>query len=208
MAESDEIFDWLNLPNGATPISLWNSLHDADVVSIRSSLLDRTVSFFCEIEHLRTFHKFSEGWQFIINLEEVQSARVVRYAVWPGDFSMPEGISRAEESRMIAEYQAKWREESLTWSDFEATVTSEAQQVFDISNATPATSAEGTVALQISGHLNHATYHVIFLRARRMTISGGDGQTFALDQFLSFGKAYWDAFSRRGKAITETGESN
>jgi hypothetical protein len=206
MSESDQIFDWLNLPDGAASVSLWNSLHDAYAVSIRSSLLARSVSLFCEIEHLRLFHNFPEGWQFILNLEEVQSARIARYAVWPGEFSIPKGTSRAEESRMIAEYQSKWREESLTWADFEAKVTSEEEQVFDISNATLAASAEGTVALQICGNLNHATYRVIFLRAQRMTISGSDGQTFAVDQFLSFGAAYWEAFSRRGKAIAETGK--
>jgi hypothetical protein len=206
MAESNGIFDWLNLPGGAAPISLWNSLHDACVVSIRSSLLDRTVSLFCEIEHLRVFHKFPEGWRFIINLNGVQSARIARYAIWPGEFSVPAGTSREDESRMIAEYQAKWREESLTWRDFEAKVTSEDEQVFDISDASLATSAEGTVALQICGHLNHATYHVVFLRAQRVTISGNDGQTFELDQFLSFGEAYWEAFSKRRKATIEAGK--
>jgi hypothetical protein len=208
MPDSDQIFDWLNLPDGVAPISLWKNLHDAYVVSIRSSLLDRTVPLFCEVEHLRVFHKFPEGWQFILNLEGVLSARIARYAVWPGEFSIPGGTSRADESRMVDEYQAKWREESLTWGDFEAKVTSADEQVFDISDATLAQSAEGIVALQICGHLNHATYHVVFLRAQRLTISGNDGQTFALDQFLSFGEAYWEAFSRRRKEIPETRASD
>lgn len=42
--------DWLNLPPGTDTIDLWDCLHDAEVVSIRSNLLDRTVTLSCEIE--------------------------------------------------------------------------------------------------------------------------------------------------------------
>jgi len=203
MSDSDQLFDWLNLPEGASPISLWDCLHDACVVSIRTNLLDRTASLFCEIEHLRLFHNLPEGWQFILNLEGVQSGRVARYAMWPGEFSIPQGTSREDESRMIAEYQAKWREESVTWGDFESKVTREDEQVFDISNAILARSAEGNVALQLCGHLNYAIYHVVFLRAHRMSISGSDGRSFGLEQFRTLGEAYWEAFGRRSKAAAE-----
>lgn len=36
----------------------------------------------CEIEHLRTFHKLDEGFQFVLHLEGVQSARLLCYAIW------------------------------------------------------------------------------------------------------------------------------
>ena len=112
-----------------------NSLHDAQVVSIRSNLLDRTMDLFCEIEHLSKFHKLDEGFQFILHLESVQSARVLRYAVWPGECSILEGLSVEEQRKVVAEYQAKWREESASWNEFESRITREDEQVFDISDA-------------------------------------------------------------------------
>jgi hypothetical protein len=194
------ILDWLNLPPGTQPTSLWNSLHDAHVVSIHSSLLERTLALSCEIQHLRCFHKLNEGFEFILKLEGVQSARVSRYAVWPGAFSVSGAVSRQEESRLIAEYQAKWREESASWADFEASVTREGEQVFDISDAAVAVFGEGALALRICGHLNYGTYHEVFLRADRLSISGNDGKEFKMEEFEKLGEAYWEAFSRRSKS--------
>jgi hypothetical protein len=114
--------------------------------------------------------------QFLLRLDGVQSARVIHYAVWPGEFSVPAGATREEEARLIAEYQSKWREESLSWSELENAVTTECQQVIDIADATLATSADNSVALGISGLLNYATYRELFLRAARLTLTRGDGQ--------------------------------
>jgi len=199
-AVSDEttgIFDWLNLPSGTTAVSLWDSLHDAEIVSIRSNLLERSMEMSCEIEHLRSFHRFDEGFQFILRLAGVQSTRVLRYAIWPGGCAIPTGLSREEENKMIADYQAKWREESASWSEFESGVTRENEQVFDISDASVVTSRSGIVALKICGHLNDATYHEVFVRFEALIILGSDGRQFELEGFQRLGEAYWEAFSRR-----------
>ena len=101
------IHDWLNLPAGVSAVSLWDSLHDACVISIRSNLLERTMDLSCEIEHLTRFHKLDEGFQFILQILGVQSARVLRYAVWPGECPVLDGLSIEEQRRLVAEYQAK-----------------------------------------------------------------------------------------------------
>jgi hypothetical protein len=119
--------------------------------------------------------------------------------VWPGEFSVPAGIAREEEARLIAEYQSKWREESLSWSELESAVTTECQQVIDIADATLATSADNSVALRISGLLNYASYRELFLRAERLTLTRGDGQDLGIARLLKMGEAYWDAFERRKK---------
>jgi|SRR5438552_1351650 len=95
------VLDWANLPQGAQTEYLDASLHDAHVVSIRSDLLKRKVSIHCDVEHLREFHRLPEGFQLILALEGVQSARVFRYSIWPGEFSVPSGASREEESRLV-----------------------------------------------------------------------------------------------------------
>ena len=195
--EQTGIIDWMNLPHGTQEISLWAGLHDAQIVSIQSNLLQRTVTLHLESDHLLEFHKLPLDMQFLLRLDGVQSARVIHYAVWPGEFSVPAGATREEEARLIAEYQSKWREESLSWSELENAVTTECQQVIDIADATLATSADNSVALRISGLLNYASYRELFFRAARLTLTRGDGQDLGIAGLLKMGEAYWDAFERQ-----------
>lgn len=191
------VHDWLNLPSGVIALSLWDSLHDAQVISIRSNVLERSMDLTCEIEHLRAFYNFSEDFRFILRLQGVQSARVLHYTIWPGDFSLPAGLSAEEQSALVAQYQAKWREESAPWKDFESRLTKEYEQVFDISDAALAPSEQGAFALKLSGHLNYTDYHEVYLRAENLEITGNNERRFAFEEFLQLGKAYWDAFNAR-----------
>jgi hypothetical protein len=194
--DETDVLDWANLPQGTRTEYLDASLHDAKVVSIRSDLLNRRVSIHCDVEHLREFHRLPEGFQLLLDLEGVQSARVFCYSIWPGEFSVPSGVSREEESRLVLEYQAKWREESLSWTEFEKAITRECEQVLDIADAALAMSTD-SVALRLRGHLNYTVYHEVFLRAEKLTISGSNGRTFGPKEFQEFGEAFWEAFSRR-----------
>lgn len=153
-----------------------------------------------EIAHLSKFHKFDKGHQFIFHLDGVQSARVIRYAIWPGGCSIPDGLSIEDQGKIVADYQAKWREESGLWNEFESGITREKEQVFDISDAALATSQSGPIALKLCGQLNHATYHELFLRFESWTITGNDGRNFKVEEFEKMGQAYWQAFSDRGRS--------
>lgn len=190
--EESRIVDWVNLPAGVSVESLWDGLHEAQIISIQFNLLERTVTLHVEIENLRTFHQWPLDMVFVFRLEGVQSARVVKYSIWPGPFAVPPGVSKEEQERLMAEYQAK-REESLSWSDLEKAVTAEHKQVIDISDAGLATEKDGAVALRISGLLNYTTYHEIFLRAEKLTISRTDAGEITVAELLKLGKAYWDA---------------
>jgi len=197
--EQSGIVDWMNLPQGAAEVSLWAGLHDAQIVSIQSNLLARTITLHLESDHLLEFHKLPLDMQFLLRLDGVQSAGVVHYAVWPGEFSVPGGVAREEESRLIAEYQSKWREESLSWSGLESALTAECKQVIDIADATLGTSPDNSVALRISGLLNYTSYRELFLRAERLALSRGDGQDLGIAGLLKMGEAYWDTFERQKK---------
>lgn len=195
--EQIPILDWLNLPSTTSAVSLWDSLHDAEVVAIHSDLLDRTIALSLEIEHLTAFHKLADGYKFLLRLEGVQSARVLRYAMWPGGCSIPNGMSFEEQRRIVGEYQAKWREESASWNEFESTITRLNEQVFDISDAAITASPTGPSALKLCGHLNYAIYHEVCLRFETLQITGSDGKQFDLEQFLRMGEAYWAAYAAR-----------
>lgn len=196
---ADGIVDWVNLPQGTHIVPLWDCLHDAQVVSIRSNLLDRTAVLRCEIEHLRSFHHLADGLAFMLSLHGVQSARVLRYAIWPGEFEIPDGLSREQELKLVEDYQSKWREESLSWGEFEGSVKRENEQVFDLSDATLAVSPDGSVALQLCGHLNYAKYHEVYLRAAQLEVSDSDGKPFSIEEFQKMGQLYWEEFSQRSQ---------
>jgi hypothetical protein len=201
--EHSRILDWINVPPGATEVSLWAGLHDVQIVTIQSNLLERTVTFHLESDHLLEFHNLPLDMQFLLRLDGVQSARVVHFATWPGEFSVPAGASREEESRLIAEYQSKWREESLSWTELENALTKECQQVLDIADATLAKASDNAVALRISGLLNYTEYRELFLRAERLTLTRGDGHDLGIAGLLKMGEAYWDAFERRKPGASE-----
>jgi hypothetical protein len=195
--EQPPLVDWMNMPPGAQETSLWAGLHDAQVVTIQSNLLDRSITLHLESDHLLEFHSLPLDMQFLLRLDGVQSARVVQHAGWPGEFSVPAGVSPEEQSRLIAEYQSKCREESLDWTELEAALTSECKQVLDIANAWLATAPGNSVALRINGLLNYTEYRELFLRAERLTLTRGDGQDLGIDGLLKMGQAYWDVFEQR-----------
>lgn len=195
--EQSRIVDWAHLPAGVSDLSLWEGLHDAQIIAIQSSLLARTVTLNLEIEHLRIFYELPLDMQFLFRFEGVQSARVLKYSVWPGAFSVPKGVSKDEEARLVAEYQAKWREESVSWVDLEKAVTSEHKQVIDISDASLAVAENGSVALRVVGLFNYTTYHELFLRAERFTIFRSDAGELSVSDLLKLGEAYWNALEKQ-----------
>jgi hypothetical protein len=203
--EQSRIVDWTNLPHGAEEISLWAGLHDAQIVSIQSNLLERTLTLHLESDHLLEFHNLPPDMQFHLRLDGVQSARVVHYAIWPGEFSVPVGLSHEEEVRLIAEYQSKCREESLSWSELESAITTECKQMIDIADATLAKAGDNSMALRISGLLNYTEFRELFLRAERLTLSKGDGQDLGIAGLLKMGEAYWEAFERRKTSDSQDG---
>jgi hypothetical protein len=200
--EKSSIVDWTNLPPGAQETSLWAGLHDAQIVSIVSDLLERTITLHLESDHLLEFHNLPLDMQFLLRLDAVQSARVVRSTGWPGEFTVPAEASAEERDRLIAEYQSKCREESLNWTELESALTTECKQVMDIADATLATATDNSVALRISGLLNYTEYRELFLRAERLTLTRGDGQDLGIAGLQKLGEAYWDAFEQRKNADT------
>ena len=202
--EESRIVDWVNLPAGLSGMSLWEGLHEAQIISIQSRLLERTVALHVEIENLRIFHQWPLDMRFVFRLDGVQSARALKYSIWPGTFAVPPGASKEEQERLVAEYQAKWREESANWSELEKALTAEHKQVIDIVDAGLATEKGGAVALRISGLLNYTAYHEIFLRAEKLTISRTDAGEVSIEELLKLGAAYWDALEQHEKEDIET----
>jgi len=193
MADDTILFDWVNLPPGAIVQSLWSCLHDASLREIHSDLLGWRVTVEIDSHHLRVFRGLADDVRFLIEMAGVRSVRAETFTFWPGGFTRPPGISRAEESRLIKDYWGRGRNESVSWRDFEAAVLVSRLELKDAGVAF----GDETVALQLGGHLGGDRYYTAFFRADRLVIGRSDGQDFGLDQLVSWGEAYWDAFARR-----------
>src|SRR5262245_34354063 len=115
--------DWLYLPVGAKEIQLWDSLHDGQLLSVQSDRLDRTAVLNVDVAHLRKRLAAAENMTFVLRFEGVQSVRAAAFVLWPGEVPViSAGLPRTEQDRLVDEYQAKCREESVGWEPFEASL--------------------------------------------------------------------------------------
>ena len=168
----------MNLPHDLTEVSLWAGLHDANCVH--------------PVQPAGAHRYSSSAKRPLAGIPQIAAG----YAVSPAARRRAIG---EEEARLIAEYQSKCREESLSWNELESAVTTECNQVIDIADASLVTSTDNSVALRISGLLNYAPYRELFLRVERLTVSRGDGQELGITALLKMAEEYWDAFERRNK---------
>jgi hypothetical protein len=150
MTLNEPIFDWVNLPPDAIPESLWVFLHDGELLSIHSDLWQRTIDLEVDVPHIREHLQLEKEGPFVLRLQNVESARVTTRSVWPGPSPEVQGKPMEEQNRLIAEYQAKWREESVSWNIFEAAFST---NKLDISHAEIARQ-KSSIALQIVGSLD------------------------------------------------------
>lgn len=184
--------DWIHLPADTQAQGLWDCLHDAALRAVRSDLLKRAIIMTFDAFYIRDHHNLPKGTAFNFTFDDVTSARVTTYAIWPGKFAVPKSVSREEEDRLIKEYQSKWREESLDWNYFEKALQKKNNnfKVLDPEFA----SSDQAASIKIGGLLNDK-YHNIFIRASKLTIARSDGKSLKLDEFMKLGREYWQAFS-------------
>jgi len=193
-SDQQPIIDWVNFPEGVPTFSLWDALHDSDLLAIESDLLARTVALRFDVAYVRDFHQLPKHTRFGIVVDGVRSVRLLRSVPWPGKFFVPQGASREQELALIAEYHRKWREESQSWSDLER-LTSEG---LEVSNATLAR-GPGVVALQLVLVAANDSYVEAYIRGEEIAFHVGETQA-TQEEFLGLGEAYWEAFAKKAKA--------
>jgi hypothetical protein len=196
--EQRPVFDWDNLPFGVTEESLWPSLHDGYLMRVTSDRLERTARLEFNVPHLREFHKIQEETTFVFLFEGVNSVRILHNMHWPGKLHWPPGTPREEMIRLRAEYNAKARQESISWSSFETDLTDGKLEV-EIADASLVCGTKGEIALKLGLLLDSRNYHELFVRSEGAEIQRGSGERLTLEEFLQFGISYWDAFTARGR---------
>jgi hypothetical protein len=192
-SDKQQIVDWVNFPNDIPTLSLWDAVHDGDLLSIESDLLARTVTLRFDVGYVRDFHHQSEQTRFVIVVDGVRSVRSFRSVPWPGGCSIPQGMPNTQQETLIAEYHRKWREESQSWSDFEALVS----DGLEVSNATLGRGSD-VVALQLGLLVANDSYVEAYIRGEGITFYIGERQVTP-EEFVAFGEAYWDAFAKKAE---------
>lgn len=195
---SDErpIADWVNLPDGVNELSLWSTLHDGHLIEIASDLLARTLTLRFDVGYVREFHMLSEETRFVVSVVGVQSVRSFSGVPWPGARSIPTGTPYEQQQAIIAEYQRKWREESLSWADFERMTIKGLQ----VSFATLGQGSDG-VALRLGLLVGGDSYVEAYVRGEEITFSIGERQV-SPEEFAETGEAYWKAFATKKDRAT------
>lgn len=189
MDSQAKLTDWANLPENVKEVSLWSTLHDGELCAVRSDLLARTVTLDFDVDYVREFNHLPKGTHFFMVLKGVQSVRASRSERWPGEFFVPKGTPREQESSLIAEFHSKWREESQAWAEFE--------QLIAGSDTLDATLVQSDVAVAVKlGVMANEHYYQAHIRAEAVTFSVGDRQ-LSIEEFAALGEAYWKAFSDR-----------
>lgn len=186
-----KIVDWVNLPLGIEPTSVWCSVHDAPLLSASSDLLARTLTLNFDTYYLRTFHNLGEGITFSFLLEGVQSVRAFRWSVWPGDFQLPPANKWDAHQAKMAEFRKLWRQESESWERFQSSVNSDENAEITEGEVV---NADGISTLRLGVQMGNGEWYEVFVRAEALALLRSDQQEVALSESLSLGHAYWEAF--------------
>ena len=191
MISNERIVDWVNLPEGATEFSLWSTLHDGDLTAIESDRMARSLTLRFDVGHVRDFHNLPEDTRFVIVVGGVQSVRSFSSVPWPGGCSIPDGTPYEQQQAIVAEYQRKWREESLSWADFERLT----EKGLELSSAVLIQESKG-VALRLGLLVGGDSYVDAFIRGEEITFSTGQRQ-LTPQEFVGLGEVYWEAFANK-----------
>ena len=157
---------WLQLPVDQRCESLWIPLHDGELVGIASDFDAGRITLSFEVEYVRQFHDLPEDFRFLVQLDGVQSAKILRYG-----------------------------EESIPWADYESSFAN-AKTSLEVAEAEFACAPEGTITLSVVGNHDHGReYRQIYSVAGQITFLRSDGEHLGLDAFRAFGEQYWAAWS-------------
>ena len=115
---------------------------------------------------------------------------------WPGGCVVPSESTYEERTRIVAEYHAKWREESIAWATFEASLVDERMDIYTAEML----KSEGGVTLKLGGNLLGAPFDdhwtEVFIRAESFELSTRD-RPITLEQLEALGDASWERLASK-----------
>jgi hypothetical protein len=176
-------------------VSLWECLHDGDLQSLTSDLLARFVTILIDVPYIREFHQLPSETRFRLVLSGVREVQAFQFAPWPGEFALPEGLSWEESQKLRSDNYKKGRLESIDWNILAPKL--ERTNQYEISNASVMKSIAGSIILQLDLRDDAREYPEIRIGAEKLTILTDPEREIPLEEFLSLGEAYWNAFAKQ-----------
>jgi hypothetical protein len=184
--------DWVHLPMGIDEISMWGCLHDGELKSCSSDLLEGSVELEFIVNHLLDDQEKEKNVSFSIRIQGVSSVRVDGHFLPLDKYEEPTDLSNEDQKQLRAEYYSKWREESLCWRDFEAALITDSLQIMDATLVSDANETTLRLGGFLDGEKFHDIYADVFVRGRELSASRSDGIDFGIDAFIKLGNQYWN----------------
>jgi hypothetical protein len=187
------VADWTHPPPGVEPISLWEALHDGELMSIVTDRLDRSVRLSVVLPHLNERLSLPEEMLFTFSFRGVRSLRGTAFRLWPGEYVRDPSHSRSDEEAAIRAFHAKGREESVGFDELESSI---ANWGFSVLNAEMIEGRdEQSYFFRGTAGEDEISYTLI-LRAESLTIERPDGVSMSLGELLRIGEEVWAARRR------------
>lgn len=170
--------------------SLWTALHDGRIVEIVSDLMARTLTIAVLSPHLAEHAGLPDTARLRLLFERVRSVHASTFRHWPGECESQTGKTWAEKESIVAAYQAKGREETVSWDEVERT----AATVDDLHILeAELDQAEDLTTVSMSCHTSDAWFG-IRVTAGVFGIDGTDGFPEGMEAVVALGEGYWKAF--------------
>lgn len=187
---NDTLIDWVNLSPNSEVLSLWICLHDGELIGIKSDLPGQSV-----VLEFNAFY-LPDELTGSLRLDGVTSVRAYQYPC-PYKSLLTDDLTPAAQQVIGEAWATKWREESMSWQEFEAAMPTDPLDILEADLA----KSEGQIALRLGGYLNGEKYDdlmcSIYLRAGSLSALRSDGQDFSLDAFMELGRQWWESFANR-----------
>jgi hypothetical protein len=183
----------LSHPNEVSS-SLWEAFHDATVVETAADPMARRVVIVLDHEVLRDFAQLSKDVRWRLTIDEVVVLLARTWQPWPGPVPNLKGLTRNEESAIVAEYQAKGRQVSIGWVDFERATKKNGIWLKDAKLR----EGDSAVVLSAYGHEENTDRYLEFeVTGKALRCERTDIGPVPLADLLRLGEAFWAGFDKR-----------
>ncbi len=137
----------------------------------------------------------SSDSRFRLILKGVHTVEAFKFTSWPGEFTLPLGLSWDESEKLRFACYKKGRLESVDWQALAKKL--ESTEDYKISNATITETGitKITLHLNLMDSRNH-DYPEIRISADSLRIFISADQELNLNEFLALGETYWNNFAQ------------
>ena len=191
------------MPKGSVCNTLWDCLHDGEIIACKEDRIARTVELEILVSHLPYRER---ELRISVLLTDVTAALLQISEPYPINDIDNTKLDRHERSAAIDAYWAKARIDSIRWQEFQQSVDDSPLDIYDADLVT----APGKTGLRITGGLSgdplHERYCELNLIGTELKITRNTGAILTVDALREMGREYWDAFSRNGPAKATGGE--